>query len=348
MNSNNEMKKFLSKSTIEMLNFIYDAIYIVDTERNIVFWSLGAEKATGYSANETIGRCCKDGILNHIDSDGTLVCVCDCPLVTALKEGRPIEKKVYPLNKNGERFAVCTHVSPIRNEEGKIIGAIEIFRDITLQEKYDALQKKFEKITKQYLSENTYQTIKKTAEGGADLKAELKDLTVLFMDIVSFTTISEKYGSESVVEMLNHFFSISTQLITSNCGDVDKFIGDCVMAVFIDANDALKTAEEFLGDSLSTLNRLLKSKNLPEINVRIGINSGRLVQGNIGSDKRKDMTVIGDVVNTAARVQAEANPGCFLISEATLARTDRKNAFEFHKEILLKGKNFPVKLFRPK
>jgi adenylate cyclase len=168
------------------------------------------------------------------------------------------------------------------------------------------------------------------------------------MDIVGFTTMSEKYTPEEIVEVLNSYFSFSSQIIRKRAGDIDKFIGDCVMATFIDAQDAVGTAKEIINNGLPRLNTALDSKGLPEINVRVGINSGKLVQGNIGSDDRKDMTVIGDVVNTASRVQEAAGPGNFLISESTLSRLDMSHEFDFFKEILLKGKTVPIKLFKSK
>lgn len=349
MTSKADLELFLTREVRELLNFIFDGIYVVDSDRNIVFWNSGAEKITGYTANEVIGRKCSDNILNHIDCDGNPICLCDaCPLKRAVEMDKESRYKLYPLHRDGRRFPVSTHISPVKNNEGKIIGAIEVFRDISEQEKLDALQKKFDKLVRQYISASTYDSIIKAVSSDDEIKGALKDMTVFFMDIVSFTTISEKHKPEQIIEMLNYFFSVSTHVIKKNTGDIDKFIGDCVMAIFIDASDAVKTAEEFISEGLPSLNAILKQKGLPGINVRIGINSGSLIQGDIGSDARKDMTVIGDVVNTASRVEHEAAHGSFMISESTYSRLSNPYDFEFDKEILLKGKTAPVKLFRPK
>ena len=344
-----ELQKILSKETKDLLNSIFDGVYIVDTERRITFWNMGAEKITGYTGEEVIGKFCKDDILNHIDENGTLVCTEDCPLSKVIESGEPVEEKIYPLHKSGNRFPTNTHIGPIRNEASKIIGAIEVFRDITADEKLHTMERKFSKLIKQYVSDATYDSVLKTVKDeGNLLTATMKDLTVLFMDIVGFTALSEKHSPEEIVESLNLYFSVSSHVIRQHTGDIDKFIGDCLMAIFIDAKDAVDAAKEIVQNSIPSLNNALNSKGLPKITVRIGINSGKLIQGDIGSDERKDMTVIGDVVNTASRVEGAAEPGNFLISESTLSRLDTSYEFEFYKEILLKGKTIPIKLYRPK
>ncbi len=349
MNNKNELELFLTEEVKTLLDFIFDGIYVVGIDRKIVFWNKGAENITGYERNEVIGRRCSDNILNHIDCDGNAVCLCEaCPLKRAVEMDTESRYKLYPLHKDGRRFPVSTHISPVKNKAGKIIGAIEVFIDISEQEKLNALQQKFDKLVRQYISVSTYDSIMKAVSSDKDIKGVLKDMTVFFMDIVSFTTISEKHKPEQVIEMLNYFFSVSTHVIKKNTGDIDKFIGDCVMAIFIDASDAVAAAEEFINEGLPSLNVMLKEKGLPNVNVRIGINSGSLIQGDIGSDSRKDMTVIGDVVNIASRVEHESKPGSFMISESTYSRLSNLFDFEFDKEIILKGKTAPVKLFRPK
>jgi PAS domain S-box-containing protein len=344
----NDIEMFITEETKSLLNFIFDGVYIVDIKRQIRFWNKGAEAITGYTADEVMGKCCKDNLLNHIDENGMLMCVRDCPLARTIQSGRHIESKVYPRHKSGRRFPVSTHIGPIKNEKGEIIGGIEVFRDISAEEKLRQQELKFKKLIKQYVSGATYQSVTEAVkDDGISITASMKDLTVFFMDIVGFTTLSEIHPPEKIVEILNSFFSFSSHIIQKHTGDIDKFVGDCSMAVFIDAQDAVNAAKEMIQEGLPNLNRLLVSKNMPEINVRIGINSGKLVHGNIGSDERRDMTVIGDVVNTASRVQGEAEPGNFIITESTFARLDTPEEFEFAKELLLKGKITPITLYQP-
>lgn len=341
-----EIQKFLSEETRTLLNFIFDGIYVVDVDGRIVFWNTGAEKITGYSAGEVVGNFCKDNILNHVDGEGTLVCVHDCPLRIAIHENRDTQKKLYPLHKDGRRLPVATHIAPVRNCAGETIGAIEVFRDISVQEEFEVLQKKFDKLIKQYVSDTAYESVMQQAAGDGEVRAESKDMAVFYMDIVGFTTLTEKNHPREVVEMLNAFFSLSSHIIKKHSGDIDKFIGDCVMAVFLDSRDAVAAAREFLYEGLPSLNNKLARASLPQINVRVGVNTGELISGAIGSELRKDYTVIGDVVNTAARVQSEAEPGTLYVSESTLSRLASVTDFKFVREIILKGKLTPVKLFR--
>jgi PAS domain S-box-containing protein len=340
------LQQFLSEKTTRLLDCVFDGVYIVDTARRIVFWNKGAEAITGYSAAEVIGHSCKDNILNHINEEGVLLCRTACPLVRAIQTDSRIEEKVFPLHKDGRRVPVSTHVAPIKNEAGRIIGAIEVFRDIAAEEELRIVQAKFEKLIRQYVSETTYETIMASISKDVPVSAVSKDLTVFFLDIVGFTALAEKRRPEEVVRLLNLCFSLATQIVKQHAGDVDKFLGDGVLAVFIDARDAVNAAVSFLENGLSGLNQTLDQKGLPPIEVRIGINSGRLVHGDIGSEERKDLTVIGDAVNTAKRIQEQAEPGTFLISESTYARLRDQHAFEFSLEISLRGKAEPIRLFR--
>ncbi|RLC02051.1 MAG: hypothetical protein DRI57_30440 [Deltaproteobacteria bacterium] len=343
-----ELQAFITKESRDLLNFIFDGVYIVDTKRRIIFWNKGAQEITGYAAEEVMGKCCKDNILNHIDENGNLMCMAECPLTQAIKSGRNTEMKIYPLHKSGHRFPVSTHVGPVKNKDGTIIGGIEVFRDVTAEEKLHRQERKFRKLMRQYVSDATYHSVTSVVDKDVSVTASIRDLTIFFMDIVGFTTLSEIHPPEKIVQVLNSFFSLSSNIIQKHTGDIDKFVGDCCMAVFIDAQDAVNAAKEAILEGLPNLNSLLTKKGLPPINVRIGINSGKLVQGDIGSDDRKDMTVIGDVVNTASRVEGEAEPGNFMITESVLARLDTPREFEFAKELLLKGKVIPIKLYKLK
>lgn len=342
------LSQFLTPETKALLDFIYDGVYVVDLDRRILFWNRGAELMTGWPREEVVGRCCRDGLLCHIDEAGRLLCQDECPLTRSMAQMKRIEEKVFPRHHSGHRFPTRTHVAPVKDASGKVVGAIEVFRDISAEEQHRVLQEKFDKLIKQYVSKTTYESVREAAAKEGAPTAALKDLTVLFMDVVGFTTFSEQRPPEEVVELLNELFSVSAHVIRQRSGDIDKFIGDCVMAVFIDAQDAVDAARDILGTALPALNKARAERGLPPVRTRVGINSGRLVQGDIGGGDRKDMTVIGDVVNTASRVEGAADPGSFLVSESTYSRLRRPEEFEFAKELTLKGKSAPVRLFRPK
>ena len=331
-----------------ILDSIFDGVYIVDKNRRIIFWNKGAEEITGYKSEEVMGKSCSDDILNHIDENGTLLCRDKCPLIKTIRTGKISQAKVYPLHKSGKRFPILTHISPIRNDDGEIIAGIEIFRDISLQENFRILQEKFNTLIKKYVSTTTFNEIMEQAKSGADSNAKLRDLTILYMDIVGFTTFSEKNSSEEVVRLLNDVFGMC-EVITKEChGDIDKFIGDALMAVFIDANDAVNAAEKIIFNSLPAYNKLREEESKNAIKIRIGINSGNVIQGDIGTIERKDLTVIGDVVNTAERIESLCTPNSIFISESTFSRLKPENSglFKFHENVSAKGKKESVPVFK--
>lgn len=170
-------------------------------------------------------------------------------------------------------------------------------------------------ILKMYVDKNVL-TFMGSREYEKSLMAnETTDASVAFIDICGFTAISEKENPDTVVKMLNQYFDIMVKEIITQNGNVDKFIGDCIMAVF---------KGEFHFDRAIDACLAIKNKIdiLPEENgfcpkVSIGINSGEMISGNIGSAtlRRLDYTVIGDTVNTAQRLQGEADSGQILITE---------------------------------
>lgn len=331
-----------------ILDSLYDGVYIVDPQRIILYWNKAAEELTGYSASEVLGKSCKDDILNHIDENGILLCRGACPLLRAMQSRSKTSAKVYPKHKSGRRFPVETHVSTLIEEDGTLVGAIEVFRDITHQEEYRILQEKFNSMLRKYVSDATYSSIEDSLRADKSSgQTRMVDMSVLYLDVVSFTTYSESNPPNEVVKMLNDLFGICEVVIRENFGDIDKFIGDAIMAVFHDASDAVRAGMKLLNTALPEMNRIRSEQNKAEIAVRIGINSGLLLQGDVGTEVRKDLTVIGDTVNVAARVEKAAIPGRLMISEACLARLSPELAacFEYHHSELLKGKTEEIMLY---
>ena len=145
-------------------------------------------------------------------------------------------------------------------------------------------------------------------EGGANLGGHQTQMVVLFSDIRNFTGLSENLNPEKVVELLNIYFTEFVKVIQRHRGVVDKFIGDAIMAVFgLDdtaaAARAVETALEVL-EQLPEINSSLKASGLPPIEIGIGVHSGAVIAGNIGSRERLEYTVIGDVVNIASRLES--------------------------------------------
>ncbi|MBV6442832.1 MAG: adenylate/guanylate cyclase domain-containing response regulator [Haliscomenobacteraceae bacterium CHB4] len=178
------------------------------------------------------------------------------------------------------------------------------------------------------------------------LENETIEATIAFIDICGFTAISEREPPDVVVRLLNKYFDIIVKAIIAEGGNVDKFMGDAVLAVFKDKDHlarALRTALA-VNTQIQSMEDPLSGEQtfLPKLST--GINTGEVISGNIGSAtlRRFDFTVIGDVVNTAQRLQSAAKPGQILINEATYEKA--KALFQCQKigEIQMKNKAQPV------
>ena len=177
---------------------------------------------------------------------------------------------------------------------------------------------------------------------------ETVQATVAFIDICGFTAISEKETPDTVVQILNTYFDIIVREIMAQGGYVDKFMGDCIMAVFREEYHLEKAVDACL-KVREKLNNLPKSIELKGYapKVSIGINSGEMICGNIGSAtlRRLDYTVIGDVVNTAQRLQSVAGPDQIIINDASYEKI--KTSFKCRKagEVVLKNKSKAVVIY---
>ncbi len=175
--------------------------------------------------------------------------------------------------------------------------------------------------------------------------------TVLFADIRGFTRMSENLDPPRVVDLLNEFFTQMTDLLFENGGTLDKYLGDGIMALFgapiaraDDIPRAVKTAIE-MQCALERLNNLWMARGQRPLRMGIGVNTGQVTAGNIGSTRRMDYTVIGDAVNVAARLCAHAAGRQILISESTFRGLDGSYPYKKLEPIRVKGKELPVETY---
>lgn len=176
-------------------------------------------------------------------------------------------------------------------------------------------------------------------------------ITVLFADIRGFTRISEHAPPEKIVNLLNRYFSAMTDIIFAHGGTLDKYLGDGLMALFgaptvtpDDAANALNTAVAMQRRILG-FNQELRDEGLVEIGVGIGLHTGEVTVGYIGSERRSEYTAIGDAVNTAARLESNAKGGEILISEATAKAGGNHYRLKGRDPITVKNREQPVRLF---
>jgi adenylate cyclase len=188
-----------------------------------------------------------------------------------------------------------------------------------------------------FVSGSTLQSIRNRERGA---KAAM---TLLFSDVRSFTSFAERQPPERVVEALNRLLNAQTEIIHRNGGDVDKFVGDAVVAVFSGegreenaCRSALQIQAELAGDP----------GGYDNLQVGIGLDSGEVILGLVGSEKRADFTAIGDHVNTAARLCAAARPGMVLVTESVYAPLRGRVSARGPANLKVKGKAEPLKVYQ--
>ena len=216
-------------------------------------------------------------------------------------------------------------------------------------------KRQVKKLFSRYVAKDVYEQLladpSLAALGGAR-----RNMTVLFSDVRGFTTLSEKGSPEEVVGQLNEYFSRMTEVLFDHRGTLDKFVGDMVMGLFgapladdDHAEHAVQTAVA-MSKALDDLNREWQIQGRTALDIGIGINTGEMVAGNIGSDTIMSYTVIGDAVNLGARLESlNKDYGTrIIISEATRVRL--KGRYDIHPlgDVIVKGKSQPVAIFEVK
>jgi diguanylate cyclase (GGDEF)-like protein/PAS domain S-box-containing protein len=223
-----------------ILNSIFDGLYICNLERVITFWNQGAERITGYSSSDVVGKHCWGEILIHINENGKRLCNSDkCPILRALKDGKEIKTEAYLLHKDGHRVPVHIKTTPLRDENGKITSIVQIFQDNSLQ---ITVQNKLEELTRlamldpiteigtrKYLEINLNAIFEKMKRYGWAFG-------VLFIDIDHFKNINDLYGhdiGDSVLKMV-------AKTLSKNIRSFDligRWGGEEFLAIIVNIND---------------------------------------------------------------------------------------------------------------
>jgi adenylate cyclase len=186
-----------------------------------------------------------------------------------------------------------------------------------------------------------------SAEGA--FVAQTRDVTVMFCDIVGFTTLCQHAEPQVVGELLNNFFGRMGEVIFEHDGTLDKFIGDAILAVFGAPLDQPDHATKAVSAALNMRRELVRvNAERPDqpIRIRVAINSGRALTGDIGSPKRREFTVLGDVVNTAARIESSvAQPDQIVISKQTRDRIGDAFKLKSLGAVTLRGRDSELEVF---
>lgn len=256
------------------------------------------------------------------------------PLDELVKETRKIERGDFNLT-----------VRPVSNDEVGILTETLVGAAKGLAEK-EFIKDTFGRIVDPSVRDHLL-------GGNISLGGESREVTVLFSDIRSFTSISERESPERIVDLLNRYFDRIHGPIQENSGTVNKYIGDAVMALFNAPIDVDNHADFALKAAIGmrairdALNLELEKEGFPAIRTGFGIHTGTVVAGNIGSSIRMEYTVIGDTVNLASRLEgvSKAFDSDIIISADTVRRLKGEYPLRRLGQVKVKGKDTPVEIF---
>ncbi|MBT4082077.1 MAG: GAF domain-containing protein [Gammaproteobacteria bacterium] len=235
---------------------------------------------------------------------------------------------------------------PLKGSEGEDLGSMIMLEDISNEKRMKSTMSRYmdPALADQLLDDGSQEDIMGGKQGVG---------TVLFSDIRSFTTITEELGAQGTVKLLNEYFEVMVDVITGEGGMLDKFIGDAIMAIFgtpvpheDDPDRGVRAAIKMMTD-LKIFNAKRASEGKPPIDHGMGVNTDAIVSGNIGSSKRMDYTVIGDGVNTAARLESACKQygAHILVSNYTLDACKGTYRTRNIDNVIVKGKTEPVGVF---
>lgn len=247
-------------------------------------------------------------------------------------------------NASDETVALNLSIVPLRNEE-EMVGVLVLIEDISEGKRMQGAMRRFmtQKVVDQVLG-----------RGDELMFGTSCTASVLFADIRNFTSMAEALTARETVDMLNEAFTDFVEAVVAQDGVLDKFIGDAIMAVYgaplssgQDALNAVESGAQMLR-MLGELNQRRSARSLPPLRLGVGIATGEVVAGTIGSPKRMDYTVIGDSVNLASRLQDLTKPyGVeMLVCETTAALTAGRYTMRELDLILVRGRQRPAKIFQ--
>lgn len=329
----------------DILRSLSNSVFSTDRDGRVIAVNKSAKTLLGFSEDDTLeGKLVTDLIEIQEAEFATWV-------YRALHPNDEKDREqYYPdrtlISGKSEQHSVHLSVNSIADVEdaSHIYGALVVMEDISDE-------KRLKSTMYRYMSQEVAEQLLQSGE--VRLGGDRKDVSILFSDIRSFTTIAESMEAEELVIMLNEYFEAMVDAVLIHKGTLDKYIGDAIMAVFGSplaledhAWKAVQTSVD-MRYRLIEFNHQRKFLDKPDIKIGIGINSGPVISGNIGSSKRMEFTAIGDGVNLGSRLEgATKQYGCdIVISETTYRPCADKVWVRELDRIRVKGKTEPVGIY---
>lgn len=331
----------------DILRSLSNGVISTDREGNIISANESARKLLGIDSNNLLaGLAVTDLIQIERANFSRWISTSLNPQLEKDRQQYYPDQTLLPAHggtQHSVNLAINTIAAP--DDPSHILGVLVVMDDIS-----DA--KRLKSTMYRYMTQELAEQLLENPDA-AKMGGDRKDVSVMFSDIRSYTTLTEVMAAEDVVEMLNEYFEVMVDAVFAHRGILDKYIGDALMAVFgsplpLDDHQwmAVQTAVE-MRHRLVDFNLKRASRGQPDIRIGIGINSDVVISGNIGSSKRMEFTAIGDGVNLSARLESTSKlyGTDILISETTYRPcADRVWARELD-YIRVKGKTQPVAIY---
>ncbi len=257
----------------EILNSLQDGIYYLDRDRVITYWNRGAEKITGYTADQVIGKSCRNNLLNHVNEHGLVLCNNHCPMAATMQDGESREAYVYLHHAEGHRVPVQIRSTPLRDEDGNIIGAIETFNKGVSPEH---TERRIRKLKQTALLDpltsigNRRHVELRLKTSFLDFKENRLPFGLLFCDIDHFKDLNDAFGhnlGDSVLRMVAQTLRGNIR-VTDTIG---RWGGEEFLVILRDADiEALQKVGEKLLNLVRKSHLVLSDKRVLSTTISIG------------------------------------------------------------------------------
>ncbi len=302
----------------------------------ITMFSSRLTEITGIQAEEALGR-------EVAEAFGSVKGIDPQALIEQVKQSGSIPlTKMYITTRDGANKAVYVRAQTMLDEAGDAAGTVVLVDDVSERE---FILDSFSR----YVSKDLVRRLLARAEP-LGLEGERRSCTILFADVRGFTSLAEGQDPEAVHRLLNVYFRLMIDSILGAGGFIDKFVGDKVMALFTDGDaahhaSAALVAAVAIKKGLLALNKEREAQGLPSMEIGIGVNTGEVLLGNIGSDLRMEFTAIGYPVNIADRLQHLARVGEILVGEPTAVLAGRTAEMRDRGDLAVRGRKGTIRVF---